>query len=60
MKVPRENVRWNRGSTRHDFHEFVGSLIVSPCDVIELEAVEFVLKALHFLTVGFHLKIVAT
>jgi hypothetical protein len=44
MKVPRENIRWNHGSIGHDFREFVGSLIVSPRDVVELEAVELVLR----------------
>jgi hypothetical protein len=34
------------------------SLIISAHDVIELEAVEFVLKAPHLLAVGFHLGIV--
>jgi hypothetical protein len=59
MKVPRENIRWNRGSTRRDFLKFVGSLIVSPHDVVELEAVELVFKAPHLLAVGFHLRIMA-
>jgi hypothetical protein len=59
MKIPRENVRWNHGSIRRDFREFVGSLIISARDVIELEAVKFVLKASHLLAVGFHLRIVA-
>jgi hypothetical protein len=34
MEIPRENVRWNRGSTRHDFREFVGSFIISACNVV--------------------------
>jgi esterase/lipase superfamily enzyme len=42
-----------------DFREFVGSLIISACDVIDLEAVKFVLKAPHLLAVGFHLRIMA-
>jgi hypothetical protein len=58
MKIPRENVRWNHGSIRCDFHEFIGSLIISTRDVVELEAMEFVLKAPHLLAVGFHLRIV--
>jgi hypothetical protein len=36
VKVPQENMRWNRGSIGRDFHEFVGSLIVSSCDMVEL------------------------
>jgi hypothetical protein len=58
MKIPQENVRWNRGSTRRDFREFIGSLIVSAHDVVEPEAMELVLKAPYLLAVGFHLRIV--
>jgi hypothetical protein len=57
MEIPCENVRWNRGSTRHDFCEFIDSFIISACNVVELEAMEFVLKAPHLLVVGFHLGI---
>jgi hypothetical protein len=57
MEIPCENDRWNRGSTRRDFREFIGSFIISACNVIELEAVEFVLKTPHLLAVGFHLGI---
>jgi hypothetical protein len=42
MKVPRENIRWNRGSIGR---EFIGSLIVSSRDVVELEAMKLVFKA---------------
>jgi hypothetical protein len=59
MKIPRENIRWNHGAIRRDFCEFVGSLIVPACDVVELKAMEFVLKAPHLLAVGFHLRIMA-
>jgi hypothetical protein len=59
MNIPCENIKWNRGSTRRDFHEFVGRFIISACNVVELEAMEFVLKALHLLAVGFHLGIMA-
>jgi hypothetical protein len=58
-KVPRENIRGNRGSTRRDFCEFIGSLIVSARNVVELEAVELVLKVSYLLAVGFHFRIVA-
>jgi hypothetical protein len=57
MEIPCENVRWNRGSTRRDFHEFIDSFIISACNVVELEAMEFALKAPHLLTVSFHLGI---
>jgi hypothetical protein len=57
MNIPRENVRWNCGSTRRNFREFIGSLIVSTRDVVELEAMELVLKAPYLLAVGFHLRI---
>jgi hypothetical protein len=57
MEIPCENIRWNHGSTRRDFHEFIGSFILSACNAVELEAMEFVLKAPHLLAVGFHLGI---
>jgi hypothetical protein len=59
MNIPCENVRWNRGSTRRDFREFVGNFIISTCNMVELDAVEFVLEAPHLLVVGFHLGIAA-
>jgi hypothetical protein len=59
MEISRENVRWNHGSTRGDFHEFVGGFIISACNVVELEAVKLVLKAPYFLAVGFHLRVTA-
>jgi hypothetical protein len=46
MEIPHDNVRWNRGSTRRDFREFIGSFIIFACNVVELEAVELVLKVL--------------
>jgi hypothetical protein len=57
MEISRENVRWNCGSTRSDFHEFISGFIISACNVFELEAVKLVLKAPYFLAVGFHLWI---
>jgi hypothetical protein len=59
MKVPRENIKWNRGPIGRNFCEFVVSLIVSSRDMVELEAVELVFQAPHLLAVGFHLRIVA-
>jgi hypothetical protein len=59
MKISRKNIRQNCGSTRRDFREFVGSLIVFPRDVVELKAVELILKASYLLAVGFHLRIMA-
>jgi hypothetical protein len=59
VKIPRENVGWNRGSVRHDFREFIGNLIISARNVVELEAVEFVLKAQHLIAVDFHLGVAA-
>jgi hypothetical protein len=43
MEIPRENVRWNYGSTRSDFHKFIGNFIISACNVVELEAMKLVL-----------------
>jgi hypothetical protein len=59
MEISRENVRWNCGSTRSDFREFIGGLIIPACNVVELEAMEFVIKAPYLLTVGLHLGITA-
>jgi hypothetical protein len=59
MEIFRENVRWNGSSTRSDFCEFIGGLIISACDVVELEAVKLVFKASQLLTVGLHLGIMA-
>jgi hypothetical protein len=59
VKIPRENIGWKHGSVRHDFWEFVGSHIISACNVVELEAVEFVLKAPYLVAVSFHLGVVA-
>jgi hypothetical protein len=59
MEISRENVRWNCGSTRSDFHEFIDGFIISACNVVGLEAVKLVLKAPYFLAVGFHLWITA-
>jgi hypothetical protein len=52
MEIFHENVRWNCSSTRSDFHEFIGGLIISACNVIELEAVKLVFKASYLLIVG--------
>jgi hypothetical protein len=57
MEISRKNVRWNCGSTRSDFHEFIGGFIISACNVVELEAIKLVLKAPYFLAVGFHLGV---
>jgi hypothetical protein len=55
MEIPRENIRWNYGSTRSDFREFIDGFIICACNVVELEAVKLVLKAPYLLAVGFHL-----
>jgi hypothetical protein len=59
MEIPHENVRWNCGSTRSDFCEFIDSFIISACNVVELEAVKLVLKAPYLLAIGFHLRVTA-
>jgi hypothetical protein len=59
MEISRENVRWNCGSTRSDFREFIGDFIISACNMVGLEAMKLVLKASYFLVVGFHLWITA-
>jgi hypothetical protein len=60
MEISREDVRWNCGSTRSDFREFIGGFILSTCNVVELETVKLVLKASYLLVVGFHLGITTT
>jgi hypothetical protein len=59
MEISRENVRWNCGSTRSDFREFIGDLVIPACNVVEPEAVKLVLMAPYLLTVGLHLGIMA-
>jgi hypothetical protein len=60
MEIFHKNVRWNCSSTRSDFREFIGGLIISACNVIELVAVKLVFKVPYLLTVGLHLGIAAT
>jgi hypothetical protein len=60
MEIFHENVRWNCSSTRSNFREFIGGLIISACNVIELEAMKLIFKASYLLTVGLHLGIMAT
>jgi hypothetical protein len=43
--------------TGRDFCEFIGSLIIPVCDVVELEAMKLVLKASYLFIVGLHLGI---
>jgi hypothetical protein len=57
MEIPRKNVRWNCGSTRSDFREFIDSFIISACNVVELEAVKLVLKVPYLLAVGLHFAV---
>jgi hypothetical protein len=59
MEIPHENVRWNYGSTRSDFREFIGSFIISTRNVVKLEAVKLILKVTYLLAVGFHLGVTA-
>jgi hypothetical protein len=57
MEIFCENVRWNYGSTRSDFREFIDGLIISACDVVELKAMKLVFKVPYLLIVGLHLGI---
>jgi hypothetical protein len=59
MEIFHENIRWNCSLTRSDFREFIGGLIISACNVVELKAVKLILKAPYLLTVGLHLGITA-
>ena len=57
MLVTGEDARWHRFSTGHRFCKCTGRLIEAPWDVVEFEAVEFVLQPSDFLAVHNHLGI---
>ena len=57
MLVAGKDASWHWLSTRHRFHKHVGRLIEVPWDVIEFEAVEFVLQPSDFLVVCSHLGV---
>jgi hypothetical protein len=59
MEISCENVRWDCSSTRSNFCEFIGGLIIPACNVVELKAVKLVFKVSYLLTVGLHLGIMA-
>jgi hypothetical protein len=59
MEISHKNVRWNCGSTRSDFCEFIDGFIISACNMVELKAMKLVLKTSYLLAVGFHLRIMA-
>ena len=59
MLVAGEDAHWHRLSTGCCFCKRVGRLIEAPWDVIEFEAIEFVLQSLDLLVVRNHLGIVA-
>ena len=60
MLVAGEDTRWHRLSTERCFCKRVGRLIEAPWDVIEFEAIEFVLQSSDFLAVRSHVGVVAT
>jgi hypothetical protein len=59
MEIPRKNFRWNCGLTRSNFREFIGSFIISACNMVELEAVKLILKVPYLLAVGLHFGVTA-
>jgi hypothetical protein len=59
VEISRENVWWNHSLIGSDFREFIGSLIIPACDVVEVEAMKLVLKAPYLFIVGHHLGITA-
>ena len=59
MLIAGEHTRWHQLSTRRGSCKCVGRLIEAPWDVIEFEAVEFVLQPLDLLAVCSHLGVVA-
>ena len=56
--VAGEDAHWHRLLTRCRFCKCVGCLVEAPWDVIEFEAIEFVLQPSNFLAVRSHLGIV--
>ena len=56
--VTGEDTHWNWLPVRRYFHKRVGYLIEAPWDVIEFEAIEFVLQPSDFLAVCSHLGVV--
>ena len=59
MLVTSEDVLWHWLSTRHRFYKCVGRLVEAPWDVIEFEAIKFILQPSDLLVVHSHLDIVA-
>jgi hypothetical protein len=59
VEVSHENVWWDRSSAVRDFREFICSLIILACDVVEFETVKPVLKAPYLFIVGFYLGVMA-
>ena len=57
--VAGEDTRWHWLSTGRRFCKCVGHFIEAPWDVIEFEAIEFVLQPSDFLAVHSHLGVVA-
>ena len=59
MLITGKDACWNRLSVGCRFCECVGRFVEAPGDMIEFEAVEFVLQPSDLLTVCLHLGIVA-
>jgi hypothetical protein len=57
--VSRENIQGNGDSPRRDLRELIRLLVVLAGNVVELDAVEFVLKCADNVAIGLHLLIVA-
>ena len=57
MLVAGEDTHWHRLSIGRYFCKCVGLLVEAPWDVVEFEAVEFVLQPLDFLAVCSHLGV---
>jgi hypothetical protein len=55
-----KNIRGNSDSPQRDFGEFVCLLVVPARNVIELDAIELVLKGSYGVAVGLHLVVVTT
>lgn len=58
MEIFCEDIRRNCGTSRRNFGWLIGGLVVTPCNVVELEAMELVFQTLELLAIHLHLGVV--
>ena len=59
MLVAGKDAHWHRVLIEHHFGKCIGRLVEAPWDMIEFEAIEFVLQPSNLLAVRNHLGIMA-